>query len=347
MRGVAFGAVILGSMLAGTTARAGDPGLAEALFKDGVAAMNKSDWSAACEAFAGSNDADPSPGTEINLGVCNERQGKTATAWGWYRTAAGLAEQRGLRDRAELARKEADRIEPKLRKVVVSLKDTSPGITVTRDGTTLPSATLGREVPVDPGDHVIEATGKGKVAFKTTVHLQAGPGVDRVEIPGLAAAPEEATPAGGAVAGGGKVDTGTSAPPRDGGSGQRTVGYIVGAAGIVALIVAGTLELIAIDVRGKQHDAENLIDAEQNKAVPSQTRINELQGTANRNKTQADGDQLAAIATGAGGAVLIGTGLVLVFTAGSKGSTAKDTTKPRVVPLFGQGFAGMGASFAF
>jgi hypothetical protein len=343
-------AAVLALVTAATTfapsALAGDPGLAEHLFKEGVTAMAKNDWVAACEAFAGSNDADPSPGTEINLGVCNERQGKTATAWGWYRTAAGLAEQRSSRDRAELARKEADRLEPKLRKLVVVLKDPTAGITVTRDGASLPNATIGREIPVDPGEHVIEASAKGKETYKTTVRLQPGPGVDRIEIPALvdspaaaAAPPATALPKGG--------EAGYPPEPQRDGSTQRTIGYVVGAGGIVALIVAGTLEILAIDVRSKQKDAQNTLDEERRRVVPpTPARVTELEDAIKNNKSQADGNQLGAIATGIGGVVLIGTGLVLVFTAPSGKSSGK-LKLPPVMPVLGQGYAGAGATFAF
>lgn len=343
-------AAVLAFVTAATTfapsALAGDPGLAEHLFKEGVAAMGKNEWAAACEAFGGSNDADPSPGTEINLGVCNERQGKTATAWGWYRTAAGLAEQRSLRDRAELARKEADRLEPKLRKLVIVLKDTTAGLVVTRDGTTLPNATIGREIPVDPGEHVIEASGKGKQSFKTTVRLQPGPGVDRVEIPVLVDAPD-ATPTPGPSPVPSGEYAGPSTAPKSDGSGQRMAGYLVGAGGVVALIVAGTLQVLAGNVRDKQKDAENTLELERRNVVqPTPARVKELEEAISNNKSQADGNQLGAIATGIGGVALIGTGLVLVFTAPSGKSSGK-LKLPPVMPVVGQGYAGAGASFAF
>ncbi len=345
-RAAAVLAFVTAATMLAPSALAGDPGLAEHLFKEGVAAMGRNDWVAACEAFAGSNDADPSPGTEINLGVCNERQGKTATAWGWYRTAAGLAEQRSLRDRAELARKEGERLEPKLRKLVVELRDTTAGITVTRNGASLPSSAVGREIPVDPGEHVIEASGKGKQPFKTTVRLQPGPGVDRVEIPILADAPEAKAIPGPSPVPGADYASPTTGTKSDG-STQRTVGYLVGAGGIVALIVAGTLQVLASDVRSKQKDAENTLARERlGVRQPTAERVKELETAIDNNKTQADGNQLGAIATGIGGVVLIGTGLVLVFTAPSGKSSGK-LKLPPVMPVVGQGYAGAGATFAF
>src|SRR4051812_34695469 len=76
-----------------------DESSAEHLFQEGLAAMKRNDYPVACEAFAGSNKADPSPGTQINLAVCFEKQKKWASAWTWYRSAVGLAQQRNQKER--------------------------------------------------------------------------------------------------------------------------------------------------------------------------------------------------------------------------------------------------------
>src|SRR6476469_5480906 len=91
-----------------------DESSAEALFQEGLAAMKRNDFAVACEAFAGSNKADPSPGTQINLAVCYEKQKKWASAWTWYRSAFGLAQQRGQKERETLAEESANRLKSQL-----------------------------------------------------------------------------------------------------------------------------------------------------------------------------------------------------------------------------------------
>jgi hypothetical protein len=347
--GRAAAALVLAATAATSEARAGDPALAESLFKEGSAALKKEDWKAACDAFGGSNDADPSPGTQINLGLCNERQGKTATGWGWYSTAAGTADTRGQRERAELARREADRLAKVLSKLTIVLEDTTPGVSVTRDGASLPPSALGREVPVDPGEHVIEATAKGKVPFKTIVRIPKGPAAERLVIKPLAAAADEAAAVVAPGKGGSGATGDKDAKAASEGSGQRTAGYLVGAGGVVALIVAGTLQVLSSGVRTKQEDAQKQLDLANNPPLglpKNEDRVKELTTTVNNNKSQADGNQIAAIAVGAGGLVLIGTGLVLIFTAPS-GKTTADSRPLPVTPTFGPGFAGLATSFAF
>jgi tetratricopeptide (TPR) repeat protein len=303
-------------------ASAADTSTAESLFEDGLSAMKRDDYKAACEAFAGSNEADPSPGTQINLALCNEKQGKLASAWGWYRTAAGLADQRGQRERADLARAEAAKLEPKLHKVVIDVKDRPPGLSVLRDGVPVPTATLGRELPLDPGEHVIEVSAPGKKPWTHTVTIPPGPGMDRIDVPALEDAPAEAAPAG--------PGAGEYRPPdgtEGGGSTQRTVGFVVGGAGIAALATAGGLQVLAVVVKS---DARRLDDAKLD--------------SSSKHKA-ASANQLAAQIIAAGGLALVGTGIVLLVTA--KSSKPTGSARPWVLPLLGSGTAGMAAGGSF
>ncbi len=196
--------------------------------------MQQGRFKEACEAFAGSNEADPSPGTEINLALCNEKQGKLASAWGWYKTAAGLALQRGQAEREKLARDEAAKIEPKLHKLVVNVKFPANGLAVTRNGQPVPAATFGSDVPIDPGEHVIEVTAQGKKTWKQTLRIEPGPGIDRVDVPALEDVPVER-----------KSIVSPGDLPSDG-STQRTFGFVVGGVGIAAGVTAILFEIVAL-----------------------------------------------------------------------------------------------------
>ena len=82
--------------------------LAEQLFSEGFAAMKAERWAAACDAFAASNQAEASAGTEINLGVCSEKQKKYATALAWYDAAYRRSTEAGKErpDKAKIAKTE-------------------------------------------------------------------------------------------------------------------------------------------------------------------------------------------------------------------------------------------------
>jgi hypothetical protein len=333
------------SITASSFAFGGDTSTAEYLFQQGLDAMKRNQFKEACDAFAGSNEADASPGTEMNLALCNEKQNKLATAWGWYRTAAGLAELRNQKDRAELARAEAAKLEPKLHKLVISVKSPAEGLVVTRNGAAVSGAVLGTDVPIDPGEYSIEVNAKGKVPWKQNVHIAAGPGLDRVEVPALTDAPVEAKP----VAGTPGADY---VPPASGGrdgTGQRNIGLVVGGAGIVAAIVAVSLEFLAISTDNKRKDAQNAAAAFRS---PTNTDSNRVINAENQDKAAvgydkaAKNDQLAAIVTGAGAVVLLGVGVTLILTAPSSSKSA-DLTKPRIYPMLGNGTGGLGLTGSF
>jgi len=345
----ALAAVSLAVALTGsTTAFAGDTSTAEHLFEEGQKAMAKKDYAAACEAYAGSNEADPSPGTQINLALCSEKQGKLATAWGWYRTAAGLADQRGQKERADLARAEAAKLEPKLSKLVIRVKAPAEGLAIVRDGTAVPAAIVGKEVPVDPGEHAIEVTAKGKKAWKTKVAIAAAPGVTPVDVPALEDAPEDkAGPAAGPVGGDYRPPAGGSET-----STQKTIGFVVGGAGIVALAVAGGFLIVNVaatkpalqDTREESNTAGCGTDGESGTKPPAQCQS--FKDSIQSRTDARDLNDAVTIGAGIGGAVLLTTGIVLVLTAPS-GARSGSLQKPFVLPAVGRGQVGGGLGFTF
>ncbi len=323
-----------------STAYAGDTSTAENLFAEGMKAMQREDYAAACAAFAGSDQADPSPGTEINLALCNEKQGKLATAWGWYRTAAGLADQRGQHDRAERARGEAARIEPMVPKIRLTTKDAPSALKIVRDGTVVPSATIGIDTPIDAGSHVFEASSDGKKPWKGTVNVPAAPGSTTLDIPALEDAPT-AAPVGPAPVNGNVTEPPSEAPTSDGKT-QRLIGYIVGGAGVVVAGSALAWQLVALSEDDKRAELDKQLANLRADDPAREPLLTSRKSHADAAKT----DQTIAIVSVVGGAALIGTGVVLVLTAPS-GKKAASATRPLVYPMLGSGFAGAGLSTSF
>lgn len=342
----AFAALALALALSvPNVALAGDTSTAEHLFQEGQNAMGRKNYAAACDSFKGSNEADPSPGTQINIGLCSEKLGKLATAWGWYRTAAGLADQRGQKERADIARAEAAKLEPKLHKLMIRLKEPAEGLRILRDGAAVPSAVVGKEVPVDPGEHTIEVTATGKKPWKTTIQIAATPGSTPVDVPPLEDLPQDqpaqaVTPAG------------TYQPPvvtGSDGSTQRTIGFVLGGAGILALVTAGGLQIFNLavtnpDYKTTQKDsvAEGCGPNGDDGPSRDDPKCSGPTGFANSLETKDDArnsNQAAAIGVGIGGAALLAGGLILIFTAPS-GARTGSVQKPRFVPLIGRGQLG-------
>lgn len=336
-------AVLLGGaclLVAPRASAEGDASAAETLFLEGVAAMKKNDFVVACEAFARSNKVDPSPGTQINLALCHEKQKKWATAWTWYRSAAGLAQQRGQVDREKLALDAAAKLKPQLHNVIISVKEPLTERVVKRDGVEVEIELAGREIPlpIDPGEHKIEVAARGKRPWSKVIRIAEDPGTDRIEVPRLEdAAPEPKASVAPALR---STEEPRPAPVVEpDGSGRRLLGIIAAGAGIAAGATAVGFYLVAVD---QDAQAERL-DA---KALdPTLARDKAANEEAARSKHDAAStDQLAAIVLGAGAGALVAIGAVLYFTAPS-GSGA--TTKARLVPTFGPGHAGVGLGGTF
>lgn len=319
-----------------SVAWAGDAALAEQLFSEGLAAMKAERWAAACEAFAGSNQADPSPGTQINLGVCNEKQKKYATALTWFDAAARLADEQNRPDRAKLARTEHDRVAPNVHKLAVVLKTPVEGATISRNGETkVPAAVYaGKETPLDPGKYTFELSARGKKTIAKELSIPETAGKTTLEFPAMEDAPIDKTaPAGGDGAGGGGGVVVAD------GSGQRTVGIVVGGVGILALLTAGGLQILAQKEESKAKDY-----TQQAATAKSPNDRVEYESASKSRYDAAQNNQLIAIITGVGGVVLLGVGAVLFFTAPSGSSKS---AQPRVLPVIGPGYAGGSFGFSF
>ncbi len=344
------GAVLAATLLFATSARAGDTATAEALFQSGLEKLKAGQYPEACTAFQGSEDADPSPGTEINLGTCNEKQGKLASAWGWYNTAAGSADRRGQADRAKKARDEADRLKPMLHYIVINVKTPAEELKVTRDNVVVPQAAIGTSLPIDPGDHVIRVTAKGKKAWSGNVKTESTPGTTPFDIPTLE--DEPVAPASGGATPGGE----TKPPQGNAGSTQRTIGYLVGGGGILLGIVAGGILIFnfAVTVNKRDEQKKNAdtsgcdLGKDENDpfnvAKPGCGGSSGIVHSYNSYNDSAHANQTATIIVGAIGAAALIGGVVLVLTAPS-GPTTGELHLPRILPTISPNGAGVVGTF--
>ncbi|MEO8982116.1 MAG: hypothetical protein ABI548_21280 [Polyangiaceae bacterium] len=285
----------------------GNRAAAEALFNEGRALMAKSAFSLACPKFEASQHLDPGLGTLLNLAECYEKLGKTASAWAEYREAIPLARASGSKIREDLATERAEALEARLSTLTIRAMGTqdAAALEIRRDGVPVESAELGSPIPVDPGQHTVEASAPGKTKWTATVQVVADATKLAVEVPALAPA---ATAESGAGASAGSGAGAVSAPSDAAstarrGSGQRTAAIVVGAAGVVGV---GLGAVFGLQARSDWSGAKS--------HCPSFTTCDdrglELHSSAASKAT------LSTVAFIAGGAALA-AGAVLWFTADS------------------------------
>ncbi|HVR18461.1 MAG TPA: tetratricopeptide repeat protein [Polyangiaceae bacterium] len=208
---------------------------AEALFTEGRALASSGKCDEAIPKFQASQKLDPGVGTLLNLAECYEQVGRTASAWAEYREVISLARLAGSKEREELATQKAKALEPKLSRLAIKVTGDASGLTITRDGEAVEAAELGVAIPVDPGQHVIEASAPGKQKFSQSIEVGKDADSKVVEIPALAE-------------GGAAVTEPTDEAAKSGssnGSTQRTIGLVLGGVGIVGVAVGAIFGLQA------------------------------------------------------------------------------------------------------
>lgn len=310
-RSLAVVAAVVATLAAEPIARAGDPegaaAPAESLFQEGRRLMDQKKYAEACPRFLASYKLAPAVGTLLNLADCYEREGKLASAWARFHEAIGLAQRLGRPDREKTARDRADRLEPRLARLTVLAHDAN--VKVTLDGNELDAAVLGTPVPVDPGQHTVEATAKGRRAFTTTVEVADRKKTATVEIPALEPEPEAEPTKPTEPA---KPATATTEPRRDGGSTQRTLGIVAMGAGAVGI---GVGAFFGLRTSSKWSDAQvHCTDGECDAAGVELATDAKNAGT------------ISTIAFVAGGVFVLG-GAALFFTAPAPSAAARG---PRV-----------------
>jgi hypothetical protein len=300
---------------------------AETLFRDGRALIKAGRTSEACAKFAESHRLDPQIGTLLNLALCHEDEGKTASAWAEFNE---VEERSGSKsERAEFAHRHARAVEGKLSRLRVRIDPPVQGLSLTLDARPLRAAALGSLIPLDPGEHAVEAAAPGKERWVERVKIEPGPAtqelvVKMVDAP--ATSPPAATPSASAAP--------APAPAREPTSPsttRRDVGFVIGAVGIVGLGIGAGYGLSALS---KKNDYDDKWPGGNCSKNPTDTNNCASAGDAKR-----DLDKAAIISTigFAAGAAGVATGLYLVLSAPS----SQQASAVRFAPMLARSAAGV------
>jgi tetratricopeptide (TPR) repeat protein len=160
-----------------------DRQIAETLFEQGRALMDAKNYAEACPKLAESQRLDPGGGTLLNLAVCHELEGKTATAQSEFKEALGQAARDGRADREELAREHLAALEPRIVRVVVIVP--KQDVAITFDASKLAPAAWGIAIAVDPGEHRVVAEAPGGTRWESIVDAREEGRTYRIEVPPL------------------------------------------------------------------------------------------------------------------------------------------------------------------
>jgi len=297
-----------------------DKSIAVQLFEEGRALLEQGRIEQACPKLEESQRLDPGGGTLLNVALCHERQGRTATAWVEFVEARGVAKADDRPLRVAFAQTHIAQLEPSLSRVIVQVASGSdvPDLEIKRDGTVIGRAAWGSAMPVDPGDHVVEAAAPGKISWKQSLVVSPAGDTKTVVVPALLDGPAHATATSTSTANStaravlapvpapsraASVPAGTGdAPPARAGSGLTTTAWVALGLGVVGAGVSTYFGLQAISLK---NDAD--------RECPNDAC------TADGASQNHDAIRAADIATGAAavGIVGIGVGAVLLVMSGA------------------------------
>ena len=216
---------------------------AEALYNQGKDLVDKKDYKEACRKFQASLKLDETVNTHVALARCLDLDGRTASAWGEYLTASkkGSGTPAG-----QYANDQAKAIEKRLLKIKIVMVNVPDDLVLTVDNESIPKETVNSELPLDPGEHNIEATASGKHKEAKHIKLTADASPLSVQISLTDLTPEELKAQEQAKGGGGGggptgpevVEDPPNPTKRWIGVGMMAVGVGALAFGVVALVQA-------------------------------------------------------------------------------------------------------------
>jgi len=276
---------------------------ADRLFREGKVALEAGHYDEACPKLLESQHLDPGMGTLLALALCHEASGQTGSAWVEF-TAVVQGSQKRV-DRAALAQQHLATLEQFVSRLTVTVADGTAGssLRLRLDGADLPQNRWGTPIPVDPGDHTVEATSDPLPPWKQTIHVGKLGEAKSVLVPNLAAAQAEK-------------------PPPSSTWDRRSTGWVVGGAGAVALGVGAIAGGLALASRSS---ATSL--------CPNSTCANAT-GVSDNHRAETEA-WVADFGVGFG-IVGLGAAAYLLFVHAARPAPA---TATRLVPTVGPGFA--------
>jgi hypothetical protein len=245
---VALASLVTGTFCELASAQAPDRAAsAAALFDEAKAMMDRGNFAEACPKLAESESLDPQVGTMLNLALCYESTGKTASGCSTWRDAAAAAARKLQSDREELARERAAKVCSRAPQIALTVAPQSgrDRIEVTVDDAALPRERWGTPQPFDPGEHALRATGPGLQPWESTIVVDDLHSAV-VVVPVLAQVSSSSSNA-------------PPSAPDQRGARLRSGAWIAGAAGLAAIGVGSAFGVAAMASDGEANSGRNCV----------------------------------------------------------------------------------------
>lgn len=237
---------VVGSSIA-EASTAEERAMADALFREAKALMQQKAFPEACRKLEESQRLDPRDGTLLNLAVCHEEEGKIATAWVEFQEALAAARRAKRWDRISLANRHLKGLKDKIPNLTIEVAPGAAveGFELRRNGVLIAEPVWGTPVPVDPGEHSLEAVAPERLPWQSTFEVLVGE-EKTVVVPVLEEKPKPPPPKPKP-----KPAPKPKPPPPES---RRPAAYIAGGAGVLAIGVGTYFGLRAISKSNESDD---------------------------------------------------------------------------------------------
>lgn len=301
---------------------------ARKLAEDGVAALQNGDAATAVQKLEKAHNMLKAPSVALWSARALAKRGLLVEAAERLREAARLpvSGDAGVQEQAKRdAEKELGELSPRIPSLVIAISGAGDApVTVTLDGSPIPSDLLGEDRPVNPGPHRVVAKRGGDERSLDVTLAEGERKPASLDFAGAATPP--ASPADGPV-----TDTGSSTESSGSSGGNKTLAFVAIGAGAAGLIVGGVTGAMALSKKSKLDDDAACRAGQCTYAVESEVESLRTFRT------------VSTIGFIAGG-VLAATGVVLLVTSG--GSQQQGITQhPRIALAVGPGNLQLAGSF--
>jgi hypothetical protein len=218
--------------------------LAQRFFDEARALFGVGNFHEACPKFAASQKLDPREGTLMNLAICHDKEGKTASAWTEFNDARTQARAAGHTDIEKFASEHVARLTPTLSylRIAVSREARAPGLTIKLDDLGIDEVAWDTDVPIDPGPHTVQASAPQRLPWETQENVGAAGDRKTIAVPVLRVAEV-------AVVAPVPVSQDRGPPPEVHSNARRTAGFVIGGVGIASIVAGSVFGVEAISER--------------------------------------------------------------------------------------------------
>lgn len=200
---------------------------ARSKFQRAIELEQASNYAGALKLFREVGAVKMTPQVRYHIAACEENLGQLVAALGGYELAMSTGEQMPAEFIAEV-QTSIDELKARIPKLIIERGEGAEAATIELDGVALGQASIGVEVPLNPGPHSVIAQAPGYQDFQETVTVVEG-STETLSVVLQVIPPEEKPPV---------------VTPSPLGKPQRQFGvlpWVVGGSGIVVAIVGGTL----------------------------------------------------------------------------------------------------------